>query len=120
VEKDDNEEIIFEILKGTELRHKEQIVNLVLQRLNVGIERYGHGVRVLDDTTQYGTENNDWLEMFNEEAGDGIVYIAAKIVEMQKKGKPYDGATVGRLRKAMSHFVSGYLIVDSVRRENGQ
>ena len=32
-------------------------------RLAIGLETYGHGVRVEDDTTQWGTEVNSWLEM---------------------------------------------------------
>ena len=43
----------------------EEILNLLKDRLKLGRERYGHGVRVNDDTTHsMGTQSNDWELMF--------------------------------------------------------
>lgn len=53
---------------------------LLNARLSLGRERYGHGVIVSNDTKQFGTETNDWLEMAQEELLDGIIYMAAHII----------------------------------------
>jgi|TARA_B110000858_G_C17559028_1_gene361643 hypothetical protein len=49
----------------------------VIKRLNLGISKYGHGVRVMDDTVTWGTKKNSWLEMASEELLDAIVYVIA-------------------------------------------
>lgn len=53
----------------------------ILDRLRVRAEKgkkvYGHGVRPGDDTRQWGTVTNDWLEMAEEELLDAIMYISA-------------------------------------------
>jgi|TARA_B100001094_G_scaffold269768_1_gene274135 hypothetical protein len=49
--------------------------SLLLQRLQLGKSKYGHGVRVNSDTTTWGTSKDSWLEMANEEFLDGIIYI---------------------------------------------
>ncbi len=49
-------------------------------RLAVGVERYGHGVRVNDDTTQWGTKVNSWLEMGLEEIDDLAIYVIAQLL----------------------------------------
>ena len=36
---------------------------LLLERLELGKKRYGHGVRVNDDTTQFGTPSDSWMHM---------------------------------------------------------
>ena len=38
----------------------DEILEMLKARLELGRECYGHGVRVEDDTTQWGTEKNDW------------------------------------------------------------
>lgn len=53
---------------------------LLNARLSLGRERYGHGVIVSNDTKQFGTDTNDWLEMAQEELLDGIIYMSAHIV----------------------------------------
>ena len=45
---------------------------LVLERLVLGKERYGHGVRVDDDTTQFGTPSDSWMHMALEEHLDAV------------------------------------------------
>ena len=60
-----------------------QILELLKQRLELGRERYGHGVRVHDDTTQYGTKTNNWDEMAFEEILDGLIYSAAAYLQRE-------------------------------------
>lgn len=71
VQKDDNDEIL-ELLKG---------------RLQLGRERYSHGVIVDEDTTKYGTEDNDWELMALEEMLDGLIYTTASIIRYRRKKK---------------------------------
>lgn len=52
----------------------------VEDRLRIGLERYGHGVRVDDDTTQFGTSKNSWMNMALEEFLDGIIYVVADYI----------------------------------------
>ena len=55
-------------------------LELVEERLNMGRERYGHGVRPSDDTTQWGTKTNSWLEMAREEIIDCMIYVCADYI----------------------------------------
>ena len=63
----------------------DEILEMLKARLKLGRERYGHGVRVEDDTTQWGTEKNDWELMAIEEVMDGLIYSAAAIIRLQRK-----------------------------------
>lgn len=50
----------------------------VNQRLDMGRSKYGHGVRISDNMTNYTRCGIDsFLEMQNEEILDGMVYTAA-------------------------------------------
>ena len=49
-------------------------------RLDLGLARYGHGVRVDDDTTTWGTPKNSWMEMAKEELLDAIIYVVADYI----------------------------------------
>jgi hypothetical protein len=57
-----------------------KIKELILSRLELGRHRYGHGIRINDDTTQFGTEDNDWKLMALEEELDGLIYTTADIL----------------------------------------
>ncbi len=59
------------------INNEDNIMEKIYKRLEIGKERYGHGIRINDDTTEYGTEKNDWLEMCEEEILDGILYSIA-------------------------------------------
>jgi len=60
-----------------------EILACILARLQVGIKSYGHGFRVHDDTRQFGTENDDWVEMALEEAIDGSLYLVAQLLRIR-------------------------------------
>jgi len=60
----------------------EEIIALIKKRMDLGRERYGHGVRVIDDTRQWGTEANSWAEMALEEVLDGMIYMAAQLTRI--------------------------------------
>ena len=55
-------------------------VDAVKDRLAIGVKRYGHGVRVNDDTTQWGTKIDSWLEMGLEEIDDLAIYLIAQLL----------------------------------------
>ena len=59
-------------------------LELILKRMAIGRKRYGHGVRPLDDTTQWGTRENSWLEMTQEEVIDAIIYTCADYIRKEK------------------------------------
>lgn len=63
----------------------EEIVSLIKGRLDLGRERYGHGVILDDDTTAYGTERNSWTIMALEEALDMAVYLAARLLQIMRR-----------------------------------
>ena len=45
----------------------------VIDRMKMGKMKYGHGVRIMDDTVTWGTVKNSWLEMASEELLDAII-----------------------------------------------
>ena len=53
-------------------------------RLTIGRTRYGHGVRVDDDTSTWGTQTNSWLEMAKEEFLDAIIYLTADYIRVNR------------------------------------
>jgi hypothetical protein len=65
----------------------EEIMKLLRERLELGKSRYGHGVRVEDDTTQWGTKENSWEMMMLEEALDGMIYSAAAMIRVLRNRK---------------------------------
>ena len=65
----------------------KEIMALLEKRLTLGRERYGHGVRVDDDTREWGTEENSWELMMLEEALDGMIYSAAAMIRILRKRK---------------------------------
>ena len=71
---DDNDEIIRTAMLGYPFK------DALESRLAIGVERYGHGVRVNDDTTQWGTKTDSWLEMGLEEIDDLAIYVIAQLL----------------------------------------
>lgn len=72
---DDNDEIIRTAMLGW-----YPFKDALESRLAVGVETYGHGVRVNDDTTQWGTKTDSWLEMGLEEIDDLAIYVIAQFL----------------------------------------
>ena len=60
----------------------EKILELIQERMTIGEERYGHGIRKNDDTTQWGTKIDSWTEMGLEEALDLTIYLSAQIIRL--------------------------------------
>ena len=62
-----------------------EILEIITERMNMGLERYGHGIRIGDNTQQWGTKDDSWEEMALEEALDGMIYLAASILRIKKR-----------------------------------
>ena len=60
-----------------------------LARQAAGRAKYGHGLRIYDDTRQYGTQTNSWNEMAMEEIADCVGYLAC--AELREAGEPGNG-----------------------------
>ena len=58
----------------------------VLGRLELGRKKYGHGVVVDHDTTEWGTKENSWMEMAREEFLDAVVYVTADYIRKNRMG----------------------------------
>ena len=65
--------------------YNDDILKLLVDRMQLGRERYGHGLRIHDDTRQWGTKKNSWEEMALEEVLDGLIYTASAILRIQEK-----------------------------------
>ena len=65
--------------------YNKAILDLIQKRMIIGLERYGHGLRIHDDTRQWGTKDNSWQEMALEEILDGLVYTAAAILRIKER-----------------------------------
>lgn len=57
----------------------EAILDTIKERMKIGEQRYGHGIRIHDDTRQWDTEQDSWIEMALEEVLDLALYLAAQI-----------------------------------------
>ncbi|ADQ91088.1 hypothetical protein MpV1_165c [Micromonas sp. RCC1109 virus MpV1] len=55
----------------------------LLSRLELGLRKYNHGVRVDDDTRDWGTPVNSWLYMAKEEFLDAIIYVVADYIRLE-------------------------------------
>ena len=65
----------------------KEIVKLITDRLELGLNRYGHGIRHTDDTRKFGCESDSWLEMELEEVLDGMVYTAASLLRLKRNAR---------------------------------
>jgi hypothetical protein len=87
------DEVIKELEDEVELRAKvamrmhdnPSVLRLIAERMALGAERYGHGVRVSDDTRQWGTDIDSWTVMALEEALDGMIYLASEIIRIKHR-----------------------------------
>ena len=62
----------------------ESIEDQLVGRLELGKKRYGHGVIVNSDTREWGTPENSWINMCQEELLDAVIYIVADYI---RKGR---------------------------------
>ena len=62
-----------------------RIIEIIKERMAVGIKQYGHGLRVGDDTRQWGTKQDSWLEMGLEEVLDNLIYVAACMLRIENE-----------------------------------
>ena len=67
--------------------YNKVILDLIEKIMKIGLERYGHGLRIWDDTRQCGTEEDSWQEMALEEVLDGLVYTASSILRIRERMK---------------------------------
>ena len=85
----DEEEAIDEVIKSANDRHAKdynaEILEMIRERMDVGKKRYGHGLRINDDTRQWGTNENSWTEMGLEEVLDLSIYLSAQILRIQER-----------------------------------
>jgi hypothetical protein len=61
------------------MRINEQIIKKIEERMDAGARKYGETIDIKDD--------RDFLEEAIEEALDGCVYLAAKLIQIQNKTK---------------------------------
>ena len=73
--------------------YNKAILDLIQKRMVIGLERYGHGLRINDDTRQWGTQEDSWQEMALEEILDGLVYTAAAILRIRERRYLYNRKT---------------------------
>ena len=81
-----------EVKKDTEVKIEEkddngEILDLLKKRMEMGVRKYGHGVRVDQNTQDFGTEDDDWELMALEEMLDGLIYTTAQIIRYRRKKK---------------------------------
>lgn len=55
-------------------------MDFIRKRLELGRQKYGHGVRVSDNPRTWGTDKDSWLEMAEEEFADAVVYVVADYI----------------------------------------
>lgn len=60
------------------------LLEILRERLALGADRYGHGLRTTDDTTQWGTKDDSWAEMGLEEILDMTIYLACALLRVRR------------------------------------
>jgi len=81
----EQEKSVIDELMVAKQDDNERIIGLIEERMKLGVERYGHGLRKNDDTTQWGTKKDSWNEMALEEVLDGMIYLAAQLIRLLDK-----------------------------------
>ena len=80
---------------------EQKILDEIDKRLDLGIKRYGHGIRISDNTTNFGTEEDSWLEMMEQELLDAVVYLTAHL--MRKENIENDPENL-KLRQCLERY----------------
>ena len=78
----EQENEVLDELMAEKRDDNERILSLIKERMDIGVERYGHGLRQGDDTRQWGTKKDSWNEMALEEVLDGMIYLAAQLIRI--------------------------------------
>lgn len=73
------------IKKPEDFDDNSKILELLKERMQMGIKKYGHGVRVEQNTQDFGTSEDDWELMALEEMLDGLIYTTASIIRYRRK-----------------------------------
>ena len=81
----EQENEVLDELMAEKRDDNERILGLIKERMDIGVERYGHGLRQGDDTRQWGTKKDSWNEMALEEVLDGMIYLAAQLIRILDK-----------------------------------
>ena len=85
----EEEQAIEDVIKSRNEAHAKdynaEILKMIQERMEVGKKRYGHGLRINDDTRQWGTKEDSWTEMGLEEILDLQIYLAAQILRIQER-----------------------------------
>lgn len=74
-----------DFIKLEERDDNAEILELLKDRLALGVKKYGHGVRVNQSTTDFGTKDDDWELMALEEMLDGLIYTTASIIRYRRE-----------------------------------
>ena len=81
-----DENTVVEINKNVEnYDDNKEILELLKERMEMGIDKYGHGVKVNQNTQDFGTKEDDWELMALEEMLDGLIYTTASIIRYRRK-----------------------------------
>lgn len=86
----------------------------LLGRLQLGLKKYNHGVRVDDDTRDWGTPVNSWLYMAKEEFLDAIIYVAADYIRMYGLKRDENEEDDNRL---IIHVIDTYSDIESAKHK---
>lgn len=65
----------------------ESIEKQILERLDIGMKRYGHGVIVDSDTREWGTPKDSWFDMAVEEFLDALIYVVADYIRSGRRSR---------------------------------
>ena len=72
----------------------ESITEQITKRLEIGKKRYGHGVIVDSDTTEWGTPQNSWIDMATEEFLDAIIYVIADYIRQGRQNSKWSALEI--------------------------
>jgi hypothetical protein len=90
------------------------ILDELTGRLELGLRKYNHGVRVDDDTRDWGTPVNSWLHMAREEFLDAMIYVAADYIRvsgLKRDESEHDN------NKLIMRVIDRYNDIDSVKHK---
>ena len=86
----------------------------LLGRLELGLRKYNHGVRVDDDTRDWGTPVNSWLYMAKEEFLDAVIYVAADYIRLVGLKRDENEEDDNRL---IMHVINRYTEMESPKHK---